>query len=75
MTVTLENIRVSELPEKLKKLGMTDDQLISVAVTTLSDDTEPLQGRSLDDIARIISLRAEARGLSDEELERLLPDA
>lgn len=74
--LTLDKVTAGELPDRLKALGIPVDQELHITIVTELDraDSELEAARSIDEVAAIVSRRAAERGLTDQELERLLAD-
>ncbi|MGB1109986.1 MAG: hypothetical protein ACPG4N_06505, partial [Gammaproteobacteria bacterium] len=66
-----------DLEQSFRSLPETERQrfLIRAIRGQLHEDELTRAGNDLNDVARIISQRAEKRGLTDEKLQELLADA
>jgi hypothetical protein len=66
MKQIIKNLKVSEIPNAIAKLGLSPEQQVNLTIEETSDDLLSLMDQ--------IGAKAQAKGLTEEKLQKLLAD-
>lgn len=69
MKQTIKQIKMSEIPDALQRLGIDEDTTINLTIETVEETPEDILT-----LFQQIGQEAQRKGLSDEILEELLAD-
>ncbi|MEQ9369071.1 MAG: hypothetical protein RIG63_08565 [Coleofasciculus chthonoplastes F3-SA18-01] len=69
MKQTLKQIKISDIPDALQRLGISQDTTINLTIETVEEEQEYILT-----LLQQIGQEAQAKGLTDEILEELLAD-
>ncbi|MEQ9625314.1 hypothetical protein [Coleofasciculus chthonoplastes] len=69
MKQTLKQIKISDIPDALQRLGISQDTTINLTIETVEEEQEDILT-----LLQQIGQEAQAKGLTDEILEELLAD-
>lgn len=69
MKQTIKQIKISDIPDALQRMGISQDTTINLTIETVEDEQEDILT-----LFQEIGQEAQAKGLTDEILEELLAD-